>query len=422
MQQYIIFICDAFMTLTAILGGLLTLISLGFIFKRAPAATAEKRLRFAALIPARNEEQCIPAIVAALAAQNYPPELIDVCVIPNNCTDDTAGAAKRAGARVIRVSPAANSKGKALGEAFTQLLRDGAHDAYCVFDADNEPAPDFISHMNRALTSGARAAKSSIYAKNPHDGWVCACYDVFFCCANRFLNAARRGLGLSARLIGTGFAVRRDLMEELGGWNTATLTEDAEFYATLAARGEHIAFVPEAVTYDEQPTSFRTSLTQRRRWMSGIMTVAMKKSPELMKGAVKNRPARFALDALLQLSFTTLQALIIPFFLLGVLADPRSALTEFPLMAVRFYSASFFTGLAALALEKRLTLHTLSALFMYPVFIFSFLPIQTFSLLRPNKTWTPIIHSSSPTPAARRRPRPVPPSTTAPTVGRRLPL
>jgi len=398
MQHYIIILCDAFMTLTAILGGLLTLISLGFIFKRAPAPPAQKRLRFAVLIPARNEERCIPSIVAALKRQNYPPELIDICVIPNNCTDDTAGAALSAGARVIRVSPAANCKGKALSEAFAQLLRDDSHDAYCVFDADNEPAADFVSHMNRALTSGARAAKSRILAKNPADSWVCGCYDTFFCCANRFLNGARQNLGLSSRIIGTGFAVRRDLMEELGGWNTATLTEDAEFYATLASRGEYTAFVPEAVTYDEQPTSFRVSLTQRRRWMSGIMTVAMKKAPSLLRGVFTAKPARFALDALLQFSFTTLQALIIPFFLLGLLADPKSALAELPLTAARFYILSFLTGFAALTLERRLTRFSVSALFLYPVFIFSFLPIQTYSLLRPNKTWKPIAHSPRATP------------------------
>ena len=54
-------------------------------------------------------------------------------------------------------------------------------------------------------------------------------------------------------------------MEELGGWNTETFTEDAEFYAMLSARGEKVAYCKNAVTYDEEPLSFSESMTQRRR-------------------------------------------------------------------------------------------------------------------------------------------------------------
>lgn len=53
--------------------------------------------RFAVLIAARNEEPVISGLIESLLRQNYPKELFDIYVIPNNCTDDTAGAAQRAG-------------------------------------------------------------------------------------------------------------------------------------------------------------------------------------------------------------------------------------------------------------------------------------------------------------------------------------
>lgn len=246
--------------------------------------------------------------------------------------------------------------------------------------------------MNKALCTGARAAKSRILAKNARDGWVCACYEIFFCNANRFLNRARGNIGLSARLIGTGFAVRRDLMEELGGWNTDTMTEDAEFYALLSRRGEPVAFVPDAVTYDEEPRSFRESMVQRRRWMSGIMEVAQLYALPLLR-RVPAKGGRFALDALIQFSFATLQAWIIPVFLLRLCADPAGALLDLPAAAAQFYITTLLVGALSLLLERRLTMHTAAALLLYPIFIASFLLLQSWSLVRPNKTWTPIRHT-----------------------------
>ena len=48
--------------------------------------------RYAVLISARNEEGVIGELIASLKKQNYPAELLDVYVVADNCTDDTAGA------------------------------------------------------------------------------------------------------------------------------------------------------------------------------------------------------------------------------------------------------------------------------------------------------------------------------------------
>lgn len=368
-------------------------VSICFLLKKRSVPPSTRCLRFAVLIAARNEEDCISGIVESIRQQNYPSELVDVYVIPNNCTDNTAKAAMAAGARILSVSASVRSKGQALHEAFAHLLTSEDHDAFCVFDADNEAHPDFLSEMNNTLSTGVRAAKSRILSKNASQSWVCGCYETYFCNANLFLNTARHKLGLSARLIGTGFAVRRDLMEELGGWNTTTLTEDAEFYAMLSARGEKIAFAPGAITYDEEPLTFRDSIIQRRRWMSGVMRVGRLKTGSFLH-AILNGPRRLlALDALMQFSFACIQALIIPLFLLWACAEPAEALGSLPEIVIKFYLSTCFIGGVSLLLERRLTGHTAAALLLYPVFIFSFLPLQTLSLFCPNKTWTPIRHT-----------------------------
>lgn len=392
MQETVSILYRIFCLALSVYGIYFGVVSICFLLKKQTVPSSSRCLRFAVLIAARNEEDCIAGIVESIRQQNYPPELVDVYVIPNNCTDNTAKTAVAAGAKILSVSSSVRSKGAALHEAFAQLLTSETHDAFCVLDADNEAHPDFLSEMNRVLAI-SRVAKSRILAKNPHESWVCACYETYFCNANLFLNTSRHKAGLSARLIGTGFAVRRDLMEELGGWNTTTLTEDAEFYATLSARGEKIAFAPGAITYDEEPLTFRDSIIQRRRWMSGVMQVGWLKAVDFLCAIANGPEKRFAIDALMQFSFSCIQALTIPIFLLFACFNFETALTQLPGIVIKFYLSTWFIGGISLLLERRLTKHTAAALFLYPVFIFSFLPLQTLSLFCPNKTWAPIRHT-----------------------------
>ncbi len=404
MEDLILLICRIFGLIAAGFGIWFGVISVCFLLPEKKLPEPEKLLHFAVLIPARNEEACISNIIESIQKQDYPRDLIDIYVIPNNCTDSTAAVALQAGANIMTVSARVNSKGSALNEAFFRLLRLKNHDAYCVFDADNEVNPAFFAEMNRYLAH-FRAAKSRIFAENTHESWVCSCYGTYFCNANLLLNRSRQRLGLSARLIGTGFAVRRDLMEELGGWNTETLTEDADFYAMLSARGEQIAFVPEAITYDEEPLTFRESIIQRRRWMSGIMEVCRNRAGQLVRGIFSGTGGIHAADALFQFSFAHIQAWLLPMFVLQLAADPVGTLQALPLSALSYYASTLLIGAVSLLWERRMSFYTACCLLLYPLFIASFLPLQTLSLFFPNKKWKPIRHTGIRLPESTIRPQ-----------------
>ena len=66
-----------------------------------PRRRCEPQTRFALVIAARNEECVIGQLIESLRQQDYPDELYEIIVAPNNCTDDTRGAARRAGARIF---------------------------------------------------------------------------------------------------------------------------------------------------------------------------------------------------------------------------------------------------------------------------------------------------------------------------------
>ena len=198
-------------------------------------------------------------------------------------------------------------------------------------------------------------------------------------------------MGLSARVIGTGFAIRRDLLEALSGFPCRTLTEDAELYAACLCRGARIGYCETAVTYDEEPVTWRASLVQRRRWMSGILQVARLTLPELLANFLR-QPSLNCLDGLLQLSFPFLQALT-PFFALEALLAGSMSLQGLPVSLLTAYAGCLAAAVAALALERRLDRKLVGGMLLYPVFMACFLPLQTLALFKTQTIWHEIRHS-----------------------------
>ena len=81
----------------------LGLITAAALFRgcRSEPAPGASRARFLVLIPAHNEQEGIAATVASCRATDYDPRLVRILVIADNCTDDTAEFARRAGAEVV---------------------------------------------------------------------------------------------------------------------------------------------------------------------------------------------------------------------------------------------------------------------------------------------------------------------------------
>ena len=122
------------------------------------------------------------------------------------------------------------------------------------------------------------------------------------------------------------------------------------------------------------------------------MDVAFIKGRELVRGVADGKGGIIALDAFLQLSFSVIQAFMIPMFFLWVSVDIYSAPSAVLSAALKFYIAAFALGVVSLVAERRHDKRTLRGIFMYPVVVFSFLVLQTFSIMFPNKKWKPMTH------------------------------
>ncbi|MBP7250272.1 MAG: glycosyltransferase, partial [Selenomonas sp.] len=126
------------------------------MWRRKEKKITTPRKTFALVVAAHNEHAVIGELVENLQQLNYPKDMYDIYVIADNCTDDTAEIAAKAGALVhVRTHPTKKSKGYALDWMFDRLFKmEKQYDAICVFDADNLVHPQFLMEMNNRLCKG----------------------------------------------------------------------------------------------------------------------------------------------------------------------------------------------------------------------------------------------------------------------------
>ena len=374
--------------LTKLIPAYYAILALSALKRPKPNPAAEPKTRFACLIAARNEETVISRSVSALLRQDYPRALFDVFVIPNNCTDGTEAAAIKAGSRILQCRRPIHNKGEALSEAIDTLLPH-SYEAFCIFDADNEPDGQYLRYMNDAVCAGARAAKGRVIGREPKRSAMSGCYAVYHAIFNHVFDRGRENLGLSAHPVGTGLLLTRDVLAQLGGWYTETMTEDAELAVQLARNGIRVQYVPEAFTLDESPDSFRLSLRQRHRWCAGIQLCAIRFGPSLLKPSLHSKLAADEYITLLAPFTQILGVFLTPALLLCGNVDILTILTT---AALSFLGTCFLASVVLLLRDG----FRWSAVFLFPVFMLSWLPLQVAALLFPPKTWKAIPHGERP--------------------------
>lgn len=367
----------------------------------------ETRLhRYAILIAARNEEAVLPQLLASIAAQDYPAELISTFVVADNCTDSTAAVARAGGATVYeRHNTRLIGKGYALAELLEQTP--DAFDAYLVFDADNLLAPDYITQINRTFSDGCDIVTSYRNAKNYGDNWISAGYGLWFLRETRQLSDARMRLGLACTVSGTGFGFTRGVLARCGGWHYFLLSEDTEFSVDRLLAGERIGYCPDAVFYDEQPTAFVQSWRQRMRWAKGYLQVFRRHGGRLLRGMVTAKP-RLAFSCF-DLCMTILPALLLNLLTLcGDLALLLIALIDgqplWPAVAAAFSALpGAYLSFAVLGLLTTLTewrrigttpARKLGYVLTFPLFMMTYIPISLAALFC-RVEWKPIAHKAA---------------------------
>jgi cellulose synthase/poly-beta-1,6-N-acetylglucosamine synthase-like glycosyltransferase len=361
----------------------------------------EPKNRFAIVVAAHNEQRVIAPLINNLKNLDYPRELFDIFVVADNCTDNTAYLAKKAGAYVYkRFDETKRGKGYALEYLFSKIFAlDHTYDAFVLFDADNLVKGNFLREMNKKLCQGDQIIQGYVDSKNPYDTWVTTSFSIAFWMMNRLVQLARFNFGVSNTLAGTGMCISYDVLKKFG-WGAHSLVEDLEFTMKALVYGIKTSWAHDAVVYDEKPLSFVQSCHQRKRWAQGQVDVACRYLPILLVKGFREKK---------WLYFDAAMHLFQPFFLI--------ISASFILMQVLFFLRPYYVNLfidyipagvwqvlsgsvvvfaiLSLYLDKKPT-KAYFGLILYPIFMYSWIPIIIAGFIHRNKKeWSHTLHTRS---------------------------
>lgn len=357
--------------------------------------------RYAVLISARNEAAVIGNLIASIRAQTYDASLVEIFVVADNCTDQTAQIAREAGAHVLeRFDLQHIGKGYALEYLLNRIDRK-RFDGFFVFDADNVLDEHYIEEMNKTFSDGYPIVTSYRNSKNYGDNWISAGYALWFLRESRFLNDARMRLGTSCAVSGTGFLFSREVIEETDGWKFFLLTEDIEFTVHHVCAGKKIGYCGTAVLYDEQPVTFRQSWRQRLRWARGYLQVFRKYGAKLLRGMFHGSFGCFDMGmCIMPAAVLSIAGLITNLVALALSIASGQALATVLFSALEILANSYLTlfvigGIATVSEWRRIYTTPWKKIcyaFTFPLFMLTYIPISLTALFTKGLTWKPIEH------------------------------
>jgi cellulose synthase/poly-beta-1,6-N-acetylglucosamine synthase-like glycosyltransferase len=279
---------------------------------QTPRTFVAPHLRFTLLLPARHEEQVIQDTIQRVVDLNYPRELVQTLVVIEAGDTGTIARVEEKLATLRRQGidhvglitfddpPINKPHGLNVG------LRAATGDVVTIFDAEDEPHPDILQVVNTMMVrEGAPVVQCGVQLMNYADHWFSALnvLEYFFWFKSRMHYHSAAGM---VPLGGNTVFIRRDLLEQIGGWDQHCLTEDADVGLRLSAAGVPIRVVYDDayVTREETPPTVGQFIRQRTRWNQGFLQV-------LRKGDWRRLPTRRQrLLARYTLVFPLLQALL----------------------------------------------------------------------------------------------------------------
>lgn len=241
--------------------------ALDFVGKRPPPIVT-------LLLPLYRESGMISGLIEMLEAIDYPPELLDVLLLVEECDGDTRDTLGRHDlppwVRVIVVpggSP--RTKPRALNHAF-EFCRG---EIIGILDAEDHPAPDQIRtvvDVIRKAPPDVACVQCQLGYFNDRQNWLSRCFQLEYAIWFDVLLRGFQCLRLPIPLGGTSVYLRRSALREVGAWDAHNVTEDADLGMRLARSGFR-CLVSRSLTLEEANCRVLPWIRQRSRWLKGYL-------------------------------------------------------------------------------------------------------------------------------------------------------
>ncbi len=223
------------------------------------------------LVAAKNEEAVIADLVQSLCQLEYQSDRLEIWIIDDNSSDRTPDILQCLQTQfpqlhiLRRSDTATGGKSGALNQVF-HLTRG---EIIGVFDADAQIASDVLQFLIPAFQNpqiGAIQLRKAI-SNGAENFWTKG--QVAEMALDGFFQERRQRIGGITELRGNGQFVRRKALEECGGWNEQTITDDLDLSFRLHLCQWQIGYLSFPCVQEEGVVSFKQLWHQRNRWAEG---------------------------------------------------------------------------------------------------------------------------------------------------------
>jgi cellulose synthase/poly-beta-1,6-N-acetylglucosamine synthase-like glycosyltransferase len=327
-------------------------------FRHRKNATREPRQRFAELprvtvqLPLYNERYVVEQLLEGICRLEYPRDRLEIQVLDDS-TDETAAIAE-----------AVCHRWAALGHPVTYLHRDNREgfkagalqngmrcsqgELIAIFDADFVPPADFLLRTVHYFTDPQVGMVQTRWTYENRNASFLTQVEAILLDGHFVLeHGARSASHRFFNFNGTAGVLRRSMIEDAGGWQHDTLTEDSDLSYRAQMKGWKFLYAPHIECPSELPVEMTAFQVQQARWAKGLIQTGKKILPQLLRLPLPWRvkleawchlTANISYPLMLVLSILLLPAMIVRFYQGWF----QMLYIDLPLFAASFCSISSF--------------------------------------------------------------------------------
>jgi len=299
---------------------------------RRPGSHFEQLPRVTIQLPIFNERYVVERLLEAATRIDYPRERLEIQVLDDS-TDETRFVCSRLVSEYAQAGHPITYHYRAHREGFkagalAEGLRTARGEFIAIFDADFVPPPSVIRAMIHYFTDPQVAVVQGRWT------WINRHYSTLAEVEAMLLDGhfviEHGGRNFSGRFFnfnGTAGMWRRAAIDDAGGWQHDTLTEDTDLSYRAQLKGWKFIYDPAIECPSELPVEMNAFKTQQARWAKGLIQVARKLLPVIWRS---RQPLAIKLEATFHLTANIAYPLMVGFSLILL-----------PAMIVRFYQGWF---------------------------------------------------------------------------------
>ena len=234
-------------------------------------------------LPVYNERHVAARLLEAVVNLDWPAERLQIQELDDS-TDDTAGIISacleryRAQGLAVKIEHIRRPDRRGFKAGALQYgLASARGEFVAIFDADFIPPPDFLKNTIDCFNDSSVGCVQTRWGHiNPDTSQLTKAQALGIDGHFVVEQSARHAIHAYLNFNGTAGVWRRACMDDAGGWQGDTLTEDLDLSYRAQLRGWRIAYRPEIVVPAELPVQVDAVKRQQFRWAKGSIQTAIK--------------------------------------------------------------------------------------------------------------------------------------------------